>query len=83
MSLFAVPAGAATVLRRLALGIDVEEDRMQSAAKLLPPGVDENTDDPSDVHLLARIEQKVEEIKTIPEHFILNDKLWPQYPNKI
>ncbi len=52
---------------------------MISAAQLLPSLADEEGDAPSTDRLQMRIFEKADEIqKKIPQHFILDDNLWPR-----
>jgi hypothetical protein len=79
MTLFVVPAGASVVLRCMALGLSVSQDRTIHAARLLPPLAGEGEDVSSTGDLLKRITRKADEIRRqVPQHFILNDNLWPR-----
>ncbi len=78
MSRFVVPFEAAVVIRCLALEIDVDGDRMERAAKMLPVRSADGEVSQSEVNHWNRLEQMADELSEFPQHFILNDKLWQQ-----
>ncbi len=82
-TLFVVPGDASVVLRCMALGMDVSQDRMIHAARLFPPLDGEAEDAPSIGHLLKRITKKTDEVRRqVPKHFILKNNMWPRLLNK-
>ncbi len=81
--LLVLPGDVSIALRRSVLGFTVDEDQMKAVAQFLPPLPDEDESQDFVGRMLRRFQGKVKEIAKIPEHFILNDKIWPPYPGFI
>ncbi len=82
--LLAVPAEAAVVLRRMVLcDSTVDEDLKQQTARFLPVHPDELAGMEESDRLRLRIDAKVLELGNMPQHFILNDRIWPRWSESI
>jgi hypothetical protein len=64
-------------LRRRYLGLTVDDDQMTTAAQSLPPTPDEEAFDSSFERLRHRFECMDYQFAKMPQHFVLNDKIWP------
>ncbi len=73
---FEFPAEVAVVLRCIALGIRVNEDRRDRAAKILARHCGEFDVEPSSDQLREMLERKADELNNVPPHILLNEKLW-------
>jgi hypothetical protein len=80
---FALPADAVVVLRCIALGLSVDEDRRARAAKMLVRFCGNSKSEPSSDDLRKMLTEKVNDISTLPPHILLNEKLWQPQPDKI
>ncbi len=79
-----VPAEAAIVLRRMVLGDNsIDEDTKQFTARFLPVHPEEIDGTQESDRLRTRLYAKVQELHGLPQHFILNDRLWPRQPHSI
>ncbi len=77
---FNVPGDASLDLRRLAVGMNVEGERRLWIAGNLPPLTGESPDEGYESRLKKRFRAMLDRIKGVAIHFVLNERLWPQFP---
>ena len=76
MLAFALPEDASVVLRCMALGIQVEDDRKDRAARMISLHFGELEGEPSSDQLREMLKKTAGELTTLPPHILLNEKLW-------
>jgi hypothetical protein len=76
--IFTIPDAAVNVLRRMALRLKVDDNQMKLAALSLPSHPDEENIGSYIDRLRRRIDAKLTEVNKMPQHFILDDTLWPK-----
>jgi hypothetical protein len=76
MRAFVFPAEASVVLRCMALGIDVREDRKDRAARMISVHFGELEGEPSSDQLREMLKKTAGELNMLPQHILLNEKLW-------
>ncbi len=73
-----IPYAAVNVLRRMALRLHVDDNQIKIAALSLPSHPDEENIESHIDRLRRRIDAKLSEVDKMPQHFILDDTLWPK-----
>ncbi len=76
-TLIVLPGNASIVLRRRRLGFTIDDDQMRTAAQSLLPLPDEEAFESDFDRLHYRFQCMDYQFAKMPQHFVLNDKIWP------
>ncbi len=79
-SWFKVPHDASLGLRKLVIGLELDRDQKLTIAVHLPPLSDESPTASFEARLEKRVDQQIRELSKIPRHFVLYERMWPQFP---